>query len=202
MIVVITGDIINSRKLPSKNWIEDLKKLFQKFGKSPGDWEIYRGDEFQLELKDPEEGLNVAIQIKAFLKSIQLDARMSIGLGDRSYRARKITQSNGEVFVRSGELFETLKKQKTNLAVSSGDVNIDEELNLMLRLGLSFMDNWLQQSAEFVFTAIENPSASQEELGGKFGINQAAVSRRQKRANYDLVKDLDAYYRKRIKTIL
>ena len=49
------------------------------------------------------------------------------------------------------------------------------------------MDNWLAQSAEFVATAIENPTLSQEELGQKLGINQAAVSRRQKRAQFDLV---------------
>jgi hypothetical protein len=201
MIVIITGDIINSRKLPSKKWIDDLKKLFQNFGKTPNDWEIYRGDEFQIEIKNPEEALKAALQIKAFLKSIQLDARMSLGFGDKDYKARKITESNGDAFVRSGELFETLKKQKVNLAVNSGDASFDEEMNLMFRLGLSFMDNWLQQSTEFILAALENPGASQEEIGVQLGINQAAVSRRQKRANYDLVKDLDAYYRKRIKTI-
>ncbi|MGC4039295.1 MAG: AsnC family protein [Flavobacterium sp.] len=202
MIVIITGDIINSRKLPSQDWMDDLKKQLQNFGKSPNDWEIYRGDEFQLEIKKPEEALKAAFQIKAFLKSIQLDARMSLGFGDKNYNAGKITESNGGAFVRSGELFETLKKQKLNLAINSGSIHFDEEMNLMFRLGLSFMDNWLQQSAEFILAALENPNASQEEIGVRLGINQAAVSRRQKRANYDLVKDLDAYYRKRIKTLL
>lgn len=202
MIVIITGDIINSRKLPSTSWINELKNQFRSFGKSPNDWEIYRGDEFQLEIRNPEEALKAALQIKAFLKSIQLDARMSLGLGDKSYDAGKITESNGEAFIRSGELFETLKKQKVNLAINSGNAKLDEEMNLMFRLSMSFMDNWLQQSAEFVLAALENPNASQEEIGVKLGINQAAVSRRQKRANYDLVKDLDAYYRKRIKTML
>ena len=64
------------------------------------------------------------------------------------------------------------------------------------------MDNWLQQSAEFVVVAIQNPTLSQEEIGVKLGINQAAVSRRQKRANYELVKELDLYYRQKIKTLL
>jgi hypothetical protein len=202
MTVIITGDIINSRKLPSQMWMDDLKKVFQKFGKSPKDWEIYRGDEFQIEINNPEEALTAALLIKVFLKSIQLDARMSLGFGNKSYEAEKITESNGEAFVRSGELFETLKKQKVNLAINSGNTKFDEEMNLMLRLGLSFMDNWLQQSAEFILVAMENPASSQEEIGVKLGINQAAVSRRQKRANYDLVKDLDAYFRKKIKTML
>lgn len=202
MTVIITGDIINSRKLPSQKWMDDFKKLLEKFGKSPKHWELYRGDEFQVEINTPEDALSAALLIKVFLKSIQLDARMSLGFGDKTYESEKITESNGTAFIRSGELFETLKKQKVNFAINSGDLNFDEEMNLLLRLGLSFMDNWLQQSAEFILIAIENPTASQEEIGVKLGINQAAVSRRQKRANYDLVKDLDAYYRKKIKTIL
>lgn len=202
MIVILTGDIINSRKATSKKWMEDLKSIFQTIGKSPNDWEIYRGDEFQLEIKKIEDALLIAFQIKAFFKSINLDVRMSLGFGDKTHKTRKITESNGSAFIRSGETFETLKKQKLNLAVNSGNATFDEDLNLMLKLSLSFMDNWLQQSAEFVVVAIQNPTLSQEEIGVKLGINQAAVSRRQKRANYELVKELDLYYRQKIKTLL
>ena len=201
MIVILTADIINSRKLPSKKWMDDLKAFLNTFGKSPNDWEIYRGDEFQMEIKNPEDALLVAIQIKAFFKSINLDIRISLGFGDKTYKTRKITESNGSAFIRSGETFETLKKLKLNLAIHSGVETFDEELNLMLKLSLSFMDNWLQQSAEFVLVAIQNPTLSQEEIGLKLGINQAAVSRRRKRANYELVKELDLYFRKKIKIL-
>ena len=201
MTAILTADIINSRKLSSKIWINDLKAFLNTFGQSPNDWEIYRGDEFQLEIKNPEEALLVAFQLKAFFKSIKLDIRISIGFGEKTYKSRKITESNGSAFIRSGETFETLKKQKLNLAIRSPDTIFDEELNLMLKLSLSFMDNWLQQSAEFVIVAIQNPTLSQEEIGMLLGINQAAVSRRQKRANYELIKELDLYFRKKIKTL-
>ena len=201
MTAILTADIINSRKLSSKIWINDLKAFLNTFGQSPNDWEIYRGDEFQLEIKNPEDALLVAFQLKAFFKSIKLDIRISIGFGEKTYKSRKITESNGSAFIRSGEIFETLKKQKLNLAISSADTIFDEELNLMLKLSLSFMDNWLQQSAEFVLVAIQNPTFSQEEIGTLLGINQAAVSRRQKRANYELLKELDLYFRKKIKIL-
>ena len=201
MTVVITGDIINSRKLSSNNWMDDFKKTLRNFGETPTHWEVYRGDEFQLEVANAEEALYTAFRIKAFFKSKKLDARMSLGIGDKAYKAEKITESNGTAFIRSGELFETLKKQKVTLAINSGQPGFDEEMNLMLRLALSFMDGWLEQSAGFVLTAMENPTLSQEEIGVKLGINQAAVSRRQKRANYDLVKEVEAYFRKKIKTL-
>jgi hypothetical protein len=199
MISIITGDIVNSRKLPSIIWMDGFKKLLSSFGKNPIEWEIYRGDEFQLEVKNPEDVLQIALQIKAFFKTKKLDIRMSIGIGDKTYKAKKISESNGTAFSRSGEVFETLKKQKVNLAINTGDKEFDYEINLMLRLCLTFMDNWLTQSAEFVQIAISNQTLSQEEIGVKLGINQAAVSRRRKRAQFDLMMETENYFRQKIK---
>lgn len=201
MTSVITGDIIGSRQQKTKDWVEDLKRILSPFGETPSQWEVYRGDEFQIEIKNPEEALLSAILIKARLKALKLDARMSIGIGDKTYNAEKISESNGSAFIHSGELFETLKKLKVTLAIRTGDAVFDEKINLMLQLALTFMDNWLAQPAEFVAMAIENPTLSQEELGQKIGINQAAVSRRQKRAQFDLIMNLDRYFRTQIKQI-
>ncbi|MDQ6531726.1 hypothetical protein [Flavobacterium sp. LHD-85] len=200
MTSVITGDIIGSRQ-QSEHWVEDLKKILAPFGKTPSQWEVYRGDEFQIEISNPEDALLAAILVKAHLRTIKSDARMSIGFGDKTHNAARISESNGSAFINSGELFETLKKQKVTLALRTGDTDLDEKLNLMLQLALTFMDSWLVQSAEFVAVAIENPTLSQEELGQKLGINQAAVSRRQKRAQFDLVMNLDRYFRKQIKQL-
>mgnify|MGYP001399102688 FL=1 len=198
MISIITGDIINSRKLPSNIWLDGLKRILNAHGLQPKNWEIFRGDAFQLEVSEPEEAMRIAIQIKAFLKTVKLDARMSIGLGDKTYDAAKISESNGTAFVRSGESFDQLKKQKNTLAINTGNGDFDNEINLMLRLAQTFMNNWLVQSAEFVLTAIENPTLSQEEMGVKLKINQAAVSRRRKRAQFDLILELENHYRQKI----
>jgi hypothetical protein len=201
MTSVITGDIIGSRHQESQHWVEDLKKILAPFGETPLQWEVYRGDEFQIEVQNPEDALLAAILVKAHLRTIKSDARMSIGFGDKTHNAQRISESNGSAFIHSGELFETLKKQKVTLAVRTGNSEVDEKLNLMIQLALTFMDNWLVQSADFVAVAIENPTLSQEELGQKLGINQAAVSRRQKRAQFDLVMHLDRYFRKQIKQL-
>ncbi len=201
MTSVITGDIIGSRQQKSEHWVEDLKKILAPLGKTPSEWEVYRGDEFQIEIKNPEDALLTAVLIKAHLRAKKSDARMSIGFGNKTHNAERISESNGTAFINSGELFETLKKQKVTLAMRTGDISFDEKLNLMLQLALTFMDNWLVQSAEFVAKAIENPTFSQEELGQKLGINQAAVSRRQKRAQFDLVMNLDRYFRTQIKQL-
>ena len=201
MVSIITGDIVNSRKLSSEVWIDGFKALLRKFGKTPTDWEIYRGDEFQLEIKQPEQALFVALQLKAYFKKLRLDVRMSIGIGDKTYTGQKISESNGTAFLRSGEVFQLLKKQKVNLAVNSGNTALDADLNLKLRLASTFMDGWLPQSAELVLTAMQNPNLSQDGIGQLLGINQAAVSRRRKRAQYDLLLETENDFRQKIKNI-
>ncbi|HJY13783.1 MAG TPA: hypothetical protein VJ304_13405, partial [Flavobacterium sp.] len=89
MTSVITGDLIDSRKQKSKDWVEGLKKILSPFGETPSQWEVYRGDEFQIEIQNPEEALLAAILIKAHLRSIKLDARMSIGFGNKTHNAEK-----------------------------------------------------------------------------------------------------------------
>lgn len=201
MICILTGDIKGSRKAKSENWLADLKELFQKFGKNPVDWEIYRGDEFQIEIKNCEEALLIAFEIKAFLRTISLDARMSIGIGDKTYKAKRISESNGSAFVYSGEAFDVMKKNKTTLVVQSANSEFNKDMNLLIRLGLSFMDNWLSQQAEYVLLAINNPELSQEEMGEILKINQAAVSKRRKRANFDLMLEINQAYVEKLKML-
>ena len=201
MICILTGDIKGSRKAKSKNWLAELKELFLQFGKNPADWEIYRGDEFQIEIKDCEEALLIAFQIKAFLRTISLDARMSIGIGEKTSKAKRISESNGSAFVYSGEAFDVMKKNKINLLVQSADNQFNKDMNLLIRLGLSFMDNWLAQQAEYVLLAINNPKLSQEEMGEILKINQAAVSKRRKRANFDLMLEINQAYVEKLKML-
>ncbi len=197
-ICVITGDIINSRKLSQSIWLDGLKAMLSAYGKNPKHWEIYRGDEFQLELADAADALLAAIRIKAFLKSIKADARLGIGIGIKSYEAQNVSESNGTAFVNSGEIFGSLKNQKTTLGIKTGNPELDRQLNLMIRLSLAIIDNWPAQTAMYVVTAIDNATLSQEELGRKLGINQAAVSRRRTRSQLDLIMEFESYYRKLI----
>ncbi|NBL64025.1 hypothetical protein GV828_02290 [Flavobacterium sp. NST-5] len=199
MTAIILGDIIKSRKNKSA-WLEGLKSLLNQYGKSPINWEIFRGDQFQVEVK-PEEALFVAIRIKSFLRSIKCDARMSIGLGEKSFKAKKISESNGTAFINSGETFETLKKERKTLAITSADENWNIEMNLLLRFATTIMDNWPSQTAEFVIFALENPQLSQEKIGEKLAINQAAVSRRKSRAQFDLIMDLNDFYQEKLKNL-
>src|SRR5690554_199680 len=148
MIAIITGDIIGSRKMPAETWVTALQSQLDRFGSSPKDWEIYRGDEFQLEIAYPEDALLRALQLKAQIKSFKnLDVRMGIGIGGKDFTGARITQSNGTAFSNSGKQFDLLKKQKINLAFCTPNPAFDREINLMLKLALATLDNWSVVSA-------------------------------------------------------
>lgn len=202
MVAVITGDIINSKKINPKKWLKPLKKELDKNGVTPKFWEIYRGDSFQAIVNKPEDALKTAIKIKAALRSVpDIDVRMAIGIGTRTHNAQKVTESNGSAFVHSGEKFEMLKKEKQNLAIKSDWPEFDKEMNLFLKLSLIAMDNWTVNAAEIVKTTMENPHKLQEELGKIVGIKQNAISNRLKRSYYDEIMEVNKMYESKLKTL-
>ncbi len=192
MISILTGDIINSRQSKPEDWIPPLTTILNRYGASPQTWEIYRGDSFQIEIPN-DRTLEAAILIKATLKKIKnLDVRIAIGIGEKSYDSGKITSSNGSAFVRSGECFEGLKKG--TLAFKSTVPTFDVTINLMLRLAALTMNHWTVTSAAIVKTALENPTLNQEELAIHLQKTQSTISAGLKRAGYDEISALIQYF--------
>lgn len=199
MTSIITGDIINSRKVAPQKWIPALKAELNKYGVQPSQWEIYRGDSFQLEVS-PVKALEVTILIKATMKQFKpLDVRVAIGIGDKTYNATKIKESNGSAFVRSGECFEQLKKH--TIAIKSPWQNFDKTINLMLQLALLSMNYWKPAYSTIVKTALEHPEKTQEQLAHILGKTQGTISIGLKRVGYDEIKRMITYYQNYIQTI-
>ncbi|HUI32367.1 MAG: SatD family protein [Dysgonamonadaceae bacterium] len=204
MIAVIKGDIIASRKLSNQEeWLQPLKALLNRWGKTPKQWELVWGDFFQLEISDPEVALKRALQIKSLIKkSGAIDVRMSIGIGEKTFSGTRISESNGPAFVNAGDKFEKLKKEKINLAIQSPWSELDKEMNLYLKLAGTIMDSWSVSSAELMEIVLNHPEATQEEIGKKLGIKQNSVSGRWSRAKVDEILEIEEIYRQKIKKSL
>ncbi|SMC86026.1 sigma factor-like helix-turn-helix DNA-binding protein [Cellulophaga tyrosinoxydans] len=195
MIAILTGDIINSEHYNVSDWMSILKEYFSQLGSTPQVWEIYRGDEFQIKVA-AVDALEVAIAIKAKIKTIKgLDVRMGIGLGEEDFVGASVSESNGTAYQFSGRIFEKLKDQKLNLALASSSAKFDTTLNLILKLALDFMDDWSPVSAEIIAISLAHPDMPQQEIADQLGIQQSAVSQRQKRARLDLVQQVLTYYK-------
>lgn len=213
VVAIIKGDIISSRKIENQDaWLKPLKELFSRWGKTPKNWEIIWGDEFQLEIEDPMEALQAAIEIKSLVKKIELkdsnkkssiiDVRMSIGIGEKTYSSNRISESNGSAFVFASEIFNSLKKEKVNMAVKTQWPAFDEEINLYLKLAGLFMDNWSISSAELIETVIQNSGITQKEIGRILKIKQNSVSGRWNRAKASEVLEIESVFRRKLNGLL
>ncbi|GAB3022932.1 hypothetical protein GCM10027051_29670 [Niabella terrae] len=121
---------------------------------------------------------------------------MAIGIGTIDTLSKKITESTGDAFTRSGESFDVIKKQM--LLIATGNEALDETLNLMTSLALLTANNWSPTEALAILTSIENPEKTQSEIAAVLQKSQSSVSEALKRSGFDEISKLNEYYQKKI----
>jgi len=188
---VITADIVNSRSAEQvEDWLLPLKECLSFYGNTPADWEVYRGDSFQLVTESVLSALTASVHLKAVVRSTKdLDVQMAIGLGEVSYRADRITESNGAAFSQSGETFERLKESEKNLALKTGKEELDKWIGATLELAAVIMNDWNPGTAKVVAAQMFYPEKSQTDLAEILSVSQAAVSKALKRAHFVAIRD-------------
>lgn len=196
MKAILTGDIINSREDEASTWLPLLKEVLSQYGTSPKEWDIYRGDSFQL-VTVAETGLLAALHIKATLKKTkQQDVRIAIGVGAVSFKGKGIVESNGEAFARSGDAFEQLKKQ--TLRINTQIAALDLPINVMLELAMLTANTWTQPVAEVIKYALEHPNENQKKVAKNLGKSQSTISEALKRGGYDEIMKVNDFYTRNI----
>ena len=198
MIAIITGDIINSQKSDSELWLPKLKDLLGSWSATSENWEVYRGDEFQLKC-NVNEVFHKALLLKSLIRTFEnLDVRLAIGIGNQVFRSEKITESNGSAYVNSGRLLTDIKVQGRTLAIQTENEKVNRDLNILFKWASIDFDNWTAATAEIIFQLLRNSELTQEELAKELNISQSSVSQRVKRANFDLINETDQFFRKKI----
>ena len=201
MTAILTADLINSASYDAASWMEILKDTLSLWGRSPQDWEIYRGDELQLRTT-PQDALQRAIELKARIKCLKgMDIRIAIGIGEEEFRGEGISESNGSAYRRSGRVLDELKAGKKRMGIDAGDPGVNRVLNLVIYLASDFMDSWSTVSAEMVAYSLSNPTITQTEMAEQLDIRQSAISQRRKRARWSQIRDVLKFYNEIIKEL-
>ena len=196
MIAIITGDIINSRKGEVQTWLPLLKKVLNQYGQEPSDWEIFRGDSFQLSVS-PKKAILAAFHIKSAIRQTKKhDVRMGIGIGEVRYNSNKTTESNGSAYIRSGECFESLKKQ--TLAIKTNNLELDNTINIMLSLVLLTSNGWSSTVSKVIKKNIEHPEIKQIEIANLLNKSQSSISEALKRGGFEEIMNMNNYYKEQI----
>ncbi len=187
---IITGDVVHSTRIKKRDeLLKGIKKICNLLAKEKyiSRYEIYRGDEFQLEVIRPEKALQTAIIIRAYLRKETLpkttdktklwDARISIGLGMVDYKASKIIESTGEAFQKSGKGLDTIKSSDRKMIVNTPWRSVDGEMAVCLRFADAVISHWSTKSAEVAFWHWLY-KLKQDAIADKIGVSQPAVNNR------------------------
>ena len=123
MQAVLTGDIVNSTKLPSEKEKALLKLLEQVL--KPNKYEFYRGDSFQVLIKEAGNSLRIALLCRTAAISIseknETDVKVSVGLGEVEEHIKTLGSAKGEAFIISGRAFDELEKTDSRLVISTAN---------------------------------------------------------------------------------
>lgn len=184
MIAIITGDIINSRTIAVEQWLPVLEDVLGKFGIREKDWEVFRGDSFQLEVA-PENVVKTAIYLKTAIKAIGLDLRIGIGIGNKNFVGDTIKESNGEAFILAGEAFEALKKRTLSIKTRSEKTNL--QVNRIFDLLMLIVEKWNVNISETIRLALDFPDLNQTALAEKMNKKQSQISRELTKSGFDEV---------------
>jgi hypothetical protein len=134
---VITADIVNSITLsPSevKKLVTSVSSLLQEYK-----FEFYRGDSFQVYLKNPSAALKIVLRARCIARSHSPmnDIRASIGIGGVSSPVRSLRTATGKAFIISGRAFDQMTRSgNERLKIES----VIETANPALRIVAYYID--------------------------------------------------------------
>ena len=184
---VITADIVNSTQLAKeqeKKLLSQLTVVLQEYK-----YEFYRGDSFQVYLKNYQAALQVVLQSRAIARAFShlFDVRASIGIGNVEAPVRSLKTATGEAFILSGRAFDEMEPDE-RLKIQS----TEEQANIAFRLIAYYCDhlfrNMTPKQAAVVNELLKG--RTQMEAAKKLQITQATLNQHAQAAGWNEIEKL------------
>ena len=177
LFAVLTGDLVSSRKL-SPERLERTRRLIaegaRRFRRREphalcGVPEVFRGDAWQLLLREPRWALRLALLMRALLLARDdVRTRVSIGIGavdviDR----RRVSLSTGEAFTLSGHALDSITGYfDLTGALPERAAPLAAWFPAMLHLASGLVRPWTRRQAEIVSVALLSANPTHESIAG------------------------------------
>jgi hypothetical protein len=188
---VMTGDIINFTQLvPAKRkaLIKDTDQLLKSWIKKKADAQIFRGDSYQVLFEDASEALKRSLQLVCWFKkhseesnNINLNTRISIGVGEVAYEGNTVLNSDGEAFHLSGRKFDVMKADEF-LSLTTNNPEKNETIAIILNFINTYINTWTLAQAAVIFLILEDKT--QQEIAETLSLSQSSVNSRLKLAGW------------------
>ncbi|MEP7278710.1 MAG: hypothetical protein ABI813_08715 [Bacteroidota bacterium] len=176
---VLTGDIVNStRLLPATE-----KKLRAQLHRvlAAHRFEFYRGDSFQVYIKDAGMALQTALLCRTAAIGLVPDAgrfssdvRISIGIGKTKPPGKTLGTATGQAFLLSGRAFDQLVKKDTRMAIVTTNELANEGLQVMADYTNALLKMMTGKQAIVIFELLKGKS--QQMAAGKLKKSASTIS--------------------------
>jgi len=190
--VVITGDVVESRKYLARDRIqlslkETLKKVNKKYAPQLlTDLIINRGDEIQGVLKETKTCLLLLEEIEEGIYPLKM--RFGVGIGNITTPISKNAgEMDGNCFYRSRDSLERAKKEKQSVIFTTGEVITDTVLNSMVKLIDAIKSDW--KEIHYRRIGKYRRFSDLRKVAREENVSHQAVSKTLKKAKYEAVKE-------------
>lgn len=217
-IAVITGDIVNSTEMSPENKKSFFDSLFAYFKELDTFYnvkiEMFRGDSFQCMVSDIPQALQIALEIKTFIRStvsanqtvnlkikdnvynttgqIRYNARISIGIGEMDFVHDSALTSDGTAFRLSGRQLDEMKSKKQFLIIATDD-EYHKELQMESVLLDVIMNNNTVQQNEVINKKLRG--YIEKDIAGMLNIKQPAVNQRLNAGNWHAIDTMLKHFK-------
>lgn len=200
-VAIITGDIVDSTEINFENrentfaqfniGLEMIRKKFKI------DYEWYRGDAFQLKTVQPAISLRIALMIKFWIKSFEIeikkahDIRLSLGIGTIEINKKQLSLSDGEAFRISGRNLDSLKSSRQSLIIDAND-SYSNALKAESILLNAIINNITPIQSKVLFYKLKG--YKEEDIAKKLGLAQSTVNQHSNAGNWNVFAKYIAYF--------
>ena len=193
---IITGDIVDSTRLTLAEreamlmGLESLPEVLSPVEKIR--MEIFRGDSFQIGIRDAEKSLKAALIIRSYLRSHRIessgtlmDARLALGIGTLDYESDTLSTSDGDAYRRSGRLLDSMDKSRLEISTPWNGVN--DELKLSTAFADDIISGWTQSQSRVVMLSLLGGAQPHYKIASELGVSRQTVDKSLRLSKEELI---------------
>ncbi|HTE13306.1 MAG TPA: hypothetical protein VK645_20145 [Chitinophagaceae bacterium] len=202
---VLTGDIVNSTRLGQaveKKLLRGLQQLL-----AGHRFEFYRGDSFQVYVKNAGTALQTAllcrtaaISIAGNAATVSSDIRISIGIGKVKPPPTGLGAAKGEAFVLSGRAFDEIIKKDIRLAIASTNELANEGLQVIADYINSIFKMMTGKQAGVIFELLKGET--QQAVAVKLKKSKSTINQHVNAGRWPEIEKLVEHYQNIINQLL
>lgn len=201
---VLTSDIVNSTLLDApaeKKLLANLNTIL-----SPYRHEFYRGDSFQVYMKEPDKALETALKCRTMAISLTKeesqvvsDVRTSIGLGTVEHPVHSLATARGDAFLLSGRALDEMGKTEGRLVITTKDNKMNIALSVLADYINSIYRQMTAKQAEVIFELLNGET--QQQVADKLNRSKSTINQHVTAGRWEEIENIIKKYKQLVELV-